>query len=196
MTDPEFPVEPAAGTSPAGGAGRLALLLGALGVVYGDIGTSPLYALQTVFSIDKGAVRPTSGDVYGVISMVFWSVTLIVSVKYVVFILRADNEGEGGVMALAALVRRVLGDVRGRAAAVMALGVFGASLFYGDSVITPAISVLSAVEGLKVATPSLSHVVVPVAATGTTTWERLGVATFRPSTADITEIAGVITLSP
>jgi len=140
-------------------------MLGALGVVYGDIGTSPLYALRTVFSIDEGAVRPTSGDVYGVISLVFWSVTLIVSVKYVVFILRADNDGEGGVMALAALVRRVLGDVRGRAAAVMALGVFGASLFYGDSVITPAISVLSAVEGLKVATPSLSHVVVPVAAT-------------------------------
>ncbi|WP_329247261.1 potassium transporter Kup [Actinoallomurus sp. NBC_01490] len=148
-----------------GAAGQLALMLGALGVVYGDIGTSPLYALQTVFSIDHGAVRPTSGDVYGVISLVFWSVTLIVSVKYVVFILRADNDGEGGVMALAALVRRVLGGVRGRAAAVMALGVFGASLFYGDSVITPAISVMSAVEGLKVATPSLSHVVVPVAAT-------------------------------
>jgi KUP system potassium uptake protein len=163
MTDTE---SSAASTgSHAGRSGRLALMLGALGVVYGDIGTSPLYALQTVFSIDEGAVRPTSGDVYGVISMIFWSVTLVVSVKYIVFILRADNEGEGGVMALAALVRRVLGDVRGRAAAVMALGVFGASLFYGDSVITPAISVMSAVEGLKVATPSLSHVVVPVAAT-------------------------------
>jgi KUP system potassium uptake protein len=149
----------------SGGTGWLALTLGALGVVYGDIGTSPLYALQTVFAIDHGAVRPTNGDVYGVISLVFWSVTLVVSVKYVVFILRADNDGEGGVMALAALVRRVLGGVRGRAAAVMALGVFGASLFYGDSVITPAISVLSAVEGLKVATPSLSHVVVPIAAT-------------------------------
>jgi KUP system potassium uptake protein len=143
----------------------MALMLGALGVVYGDIGTSPLYALQTVFSIDHGIVRPTSGDVYGVISLVFWSVTLIVSVKYVTFILRTDNDGEGGVMALAALVRRVLGDVRGRAAAVMALGVFGASLFYGDSVITPAISVLSAVEGLKVAAPGLSHMVLPTAAT-------------------------------
>jgi KUP system potassium uptake protein len=140
-------------------------MLGALGVVYGDIGTSPLYALQTVFSIDQGAVRPTHGDVYGVISLVFWSITLVVSVKYVTLMLRADNDGEGGVMALAALVRRVLGDVRGRAAAAMALGVFGASLFYGDSVITPAISVLSAVEGLKVSTPALSHVVVPVAAT-------------------------------
>jgi KUP system potassium uptake protein len=163
MTDPESSAH--SSSSHVAGSGRLALTLGALGVVYGDIGTSPLYALQTVFSIDRGAVRPTSGDVYGVISLVFWSVTVVVSVKYVVFILRADNDGEGGVMALAALVRRVLGDVRGRAAAVMALGVFGASLFYGDSVITPAISVLSAVEGLKVATPSLSHVVVPVAAT-------------------------------
>jgi KUP system potassium uptake protein len=167
MTESESPAETsAAAPSPsAGGSGGLALLLGALGVVYGDIGTSPLYALQTVFSIDNGAVRPTSGDVYGVISTVFWTITLVVSVKYVLFILRADNDGEGGVMALAALVRRVLGDVRGKAAAVMALGVFGASLFYGDSVITPAISVMSAVEGLKVATPSLSHVVVPVAAT-------------------------------
>src|SRR4051795_10567476 len=137
MTDSVSAAEPLAShPSPShGGPGQLALMLGALGVVYGDIGTSPLYALQTVFSIDHGAVRATSGDVYGVISMVFWSVTLVVSVKYVVFILRADNEGEGGVMALAALVRRVLGGVRGRAAAVMALGVFGASLFYGDSVI-------------------------------------------------------------
>ncbi|MCO5994245.1 potassium transporter Kup [Actinoallomurus rhizosphaericola] len=145
--------------------GLLALMLGALGVVYGDIGTSPLYSLQTVFRIDNGAVRPTSGDVYGVISMVFWSVTLIVSVKYVIFILRADNEGEGGVMALAALVRRVLGGVRGKAVVAMALGVFGASLFYGDSVITPAISVLSAVEGLKVSSPAVSHLVLPIAAT-------------------------------
>src|SRR5690242_12445091 len=161
----EAPPPPAPPHPAAHGTGLIGLAVGALGVVFGDIGTSPLYALQTVFAIDGHAVQPTSGDVYGVISMVFWSVTLIVSVKYVVFILRADNDGEGGVMALAALVRRVLGGVRGRAAAVMALGVFGASLFYGDSVITPAISVLSAVEGLKVATPSLSHVVVPVAAT-------------------------------
>jgi KUP system potassium uptake protein len=165
MTEPDSSAETASSSPSAGASGGLALLLGALGVVYGDIGTSPLYALQTVFSIDNGAVRPTSGDVYGVISTVFWTITLVVSVKYVLFILRADNDGEGGVMALAALVRRVMGDVRGKAAALMALGVFGASLFYGDSVITPAISVLSAVEGLKVATPSLSHVVVPVAAT-------------------------------
>ncbi|XVQ07090.1 potassium transporter Kup [Spirillospora sp. CA-255316] len=146
-----------------GGAGRVTSSLGALGIVYGDIGTSPLYALQTVFSIDQGAVRPTGSDVYGVISLVFWTITMIVSVKYVTFVLRADNDGEGGVMALAALVRRVVGDVRGRAA-VMALGVLGASLFYGDSVITPAISVLSAVEGLEVSAPALSHLVVPAAA--------------------------------
>jgi KUP system potassium uptake protein len=146
----------------AHGAGWLGLALGALGVVYGDIGTSPLYALQTVFALDHGRVRPTSSDVYGVISLVFWSITLVVTIKYVVFILRADNDGEGGVMALAALVHRTLGG-RGRWTAVfMAAGVFGASLFYGDSLITPAISVLSAVEGLKVATPSAAHLALPL----------------------------------
>src|SRR5579884_3364349 len=124
-----------------GGAG-LALVLGALGVVYGDIGTSPLYALQTVFSIDGGMISPNAHDVFGVISLVFWSITLIVSVKYVMFIMRADNDGEGGVMALAALARKVVssGNAR-RAAVVLTLGVLGAALFYGDSVITPAISV-------------------------------------------------------
>jgi KUP system potassium uptake protein len=146
----------------AAGAG---LVLAALGVVFGDIGTSPLYALQTVFNIDHGAVRPTSADVYGVVSLVFWSVTLIVSVKYVTVLMRADNDGEGGVMALAALVQRVLGGRRRRAGVVILLAILGASLFYGDSVITPAISVLSAVEGLKVAAPSLSHLVLPLATT-------------------------------
>ncbi|NJC70011.1 potassium transporter Kup [Planosporangium thailandense] len=158
-------------TSPPGhtiarGAAGLPLLLGALGVVYGDIGTSPLYALQTVFSLDGGVVRPTASDVFGVISLVFWSITLIVSVKYVIFILRADNDGEGGVMALAALARKVLcSGNAGRAAVVMmTLGVLGASLFYGDSVITPAISVLSAIEGLEVSSPQLAEIVLPVAA--------------------------------
>jgi KUP system potassium uptake protein len=133
-------------------------------VVFGDIGTSPLYALQTVFSIDHGVVRATNADVYGVISLVFWSITVVVSVKYVVFVLRADNHGEGGVMALAALLRRTLANTSARRGAIiMAVGVLGASLFYGDSVITPAISVLSAVEGLKVAAPGLSHAVVPTA---------------------------------
>ncbi|NMO89468.1 potassium transporter Kup [Actinomycetospora sp. TBRC 11914] len=145
------------------GKGAAGLALGALGVVFGDIGTSPLYAMQTVFSIDDHAVSPTPGDVYGVVSLIFWSVTLIVSVKYVTFMLRADNDGEGGVMALAALVRRT---VRGRRlpAFALALGVLGAALFYGDSLITPAISVLSAVEGLTVAQPELSEAVLPIGA--------------------------------
>jgi KUP system potassium uptake protein len=142
--------------------GWLALALGALGVVFGDIGTSPLYALQTVFSIDHNMVKTTPGDVYGVISLVFWSITLIVSVKYVVFILRADNDGEGGVMALAALARTAVRPGGKRFGLVMLLGVLGASLFYGDSVITPAISVMSAIEGLSVTTPQLSHLVVPL----------------------------------
>jgi KUP system potassium uptake protein len=141
------------------------LVLAALGVVFGDIGTSPLYALQTAFSVDHGAVRATPGDVYGVISLIFWSVTLIVSIKYVLVVLRADNDGEGGVMALAALARRVLPSGSHRTRAVLLLGVLGASLFYGDSVITPAISVLSAVEGLQVAAPSLAHLVLPIAGT-------------------------------
>jgi KUP system potassium uptake protein len=141
------------------------LMLAALGVVFGDIGTSPLYAMQTVFSLDNGMVRATRGDVFGVVSLVFWSITIVVSVKYVIFILRADNDGEGGVMALAALVRSVLRRAGSRRTGiVMGLGVLGASLFYGDSVITPAISVLSAVEGVEVVTPRLSEFVVPAAA--------------------------------
>jgi KUP system potassium uptake protein len=140
------------------------LVLAALGIVFGDIGTSPLYALQTVFSIDRGAVRPTEGDVYGVISMMFWSVTLIVSVKYIAIVMRADNDGEGGVMALTALARRLYANRSGRGASLVVLGILGVSLFYGDSLITPAISVLSAVEGVRVAAPGLGHIVVPVAA--------------------------------
>ena len=144
---------------------RLAVVLGALGVVFGDIGTSPLYALHTVFTIDDGLVRPTPADVLGVVSMMFWSVTLIVSVKYVSVVMRADNEGEGGVMALVALVGDAMKGRTGRfATAVVALGVLGASLFYGDSLITPAISMLGAVEGLKVVTPSLGHLVLPISA--------------------------------
>ena len=143
-------------------AGLIGLALGAIGVVFGDIGTSPLYALQTVFSIDGHAVKPTNSDVYGVISLVFWSITLIVSIKYVVFILRADNDGEGGIMALAALIRRTLSSKSRRVAVAMVLGVIGAALFYGDSLITPAISVLSAVEGIQVAAPGAHDVVLPV----------------------------------
>jgi KUP system potassium uptake protein len=142
-----------------------ALAVGALGVVFGDIGTSPLYSLQTVFALDNGAIRPIADDVYGVISMVFWAVLTIVSVKYVVFVMRADNNGEGGIMALAALIRRsVAGRARMVATAVL-FGVIGASLFFGDSVITPAISVLSAVEGIEVVSPDIKEVVLPIGVT-------------------------------
>jgi KUP system potassium uptake protein len=142
-----------------------ALAVGALGVVFGDIGTSPLYSLQTVFALDNGAIRPIPDDVYGVISMVFWAVLTIVSVKYVVFVMRADNNGEGGIMALAALIRRsVAGRARMVATAVL-FGVIGASLFFGDSVITPAISVLSAVEGIEVVSPDIKEVVLPIGVT-------------------------------
>jgi KUP system potassium uptake protein len=146
-----------------GRAGIAALTVGALGVVFGDIGTSPLYALQSVFAIDGGLVRPTEATVYGVISLVFWTITVIVSIKYVTFVLRADNDGEGGIMALTALVQRALGRAGAATAALVTLGVLGASLFYGDGVITPAISVLSAVEGLKVVSPDFNDVVVPLA---------------------------------
>ncbi len=140
-----------------------ALTLGALGVVFGDIGTSPLYALQAVFAADGGAVKPTSGDVYGIISLVVWSVTLIVSIKFVTFIMRADNDGEGGVMALVGLIRRIPISRARTKAGLIAIGLFGVALFYGDGMITPAISVLSAVEGVKVAEPSLSSIVLPIA---------------------------------
>jgi KUP system potassium uptake protein len=138
-----------------------ALTLGALGVVFGDIGTSPLYALQAVFAADDGAVKPTEADVYGIISLVVWSITLIVSIKFVTFIMRADNEGEGGIMALVALVRRAGLHRPAVKAALVLAGLFGVALFYGDGMITPAISVLSAVEGIEVAAPGLKDVVLP-----------------------------------
>jgi KUP system potassium uptake protein len=137
----------------------LLLAAGALGVVFGDIGTSPLYALQATFT---EAVTPNRAGVYGVISLVFWAITIIVSVKYVTFIMRADNEGEGGIMALIARVQTVKLGGRWAKMALIALGIFGASLFYGDGMITPAISVLSAVEGLKVAAPALESFVVEI----------------------------------
>jgi KUP system potassium uptake protein len=150
-------------TTHGGGSGLAALALTALGVVFGDIGTSPLYALRTVFSIDGGIVRPTPGDVYGVVSLMFWSATVVVSVKYVTILMRADNHGEGGVMALAALARRLYASRMAKAVIFLVIGIVGVSLFYGDSVITPAVSVLSAVEGLEVTTPAISHLVVPIA---------------------------------
>jgi len=138
-----------------------ALTLGALGIVFGDIGTSPLYAVQAVFTADNHAVHVTQAGVYGVISLVFWSITMIVSVKYVSFIMRADNGGEGGIMALTALIQGRLKRTSS-ALVLITLGVLGASLFYGDGAITPAISVLSAVSGLQVAVPSLNSLVIPL----------------------------------
>ncbi len=138
------------------------LALAALGVVFGDIGTSPLYSMQTVFSIDHNDVHATAPDVFGVISMAFWSITLVVTCKYVLFVMRADNDGEGGIIALAALARRAVGQRSGLAGSALMLGIVGASLFYGDSVITPAISVMSAVEGLSVVDPGLARYSVPV----------------------------------
>jgi len=143
-------------------AGIAGLTLGALGVVFGDIGTSPLYALQTVFGADNHAVHATPAEVYGVISLVVWSITMVVSVKYVSFIMRADNEGEGGIMALTALVQRASVNRRSAKLTLVTLGVLGAALFYGDGMITPAISVLSAVEGVKVAAPGLGSSVLPI----------------------------------
>ncbi|MBV9026966.1 MAG: KUP/HAK/KT family potassium transporter [Streptomycetaceae bacterium] len=145
---------------------RLALVIGALGVVFGDIGTSPIYTLQTVFNpSDPHPVPVSPQNVYGVVSLVFWSVVIIVTVTYVLLAMRADNDGEGGIMALITLLRRWSSPRGWRATvALAALGIFGASLFFGDSMITPAISVLSAVEGLKVVEPSLESAVVPVTA--------------------------------
>jgi len=139
-----------------------ALALGAIGVVYGDIGTSPLYTLQTALSHD--GMSPTPESIYGVLSLIFWALIIVVSLKYVLFIMRADNKGEGGIMALMALTLRGVGGQPKLRWLLAIIGIFGASLFYGDGVITPAISVLSAVEGVKVAAPGLAHWVVPITA--------------------------------
>jgi KUP system potassium uptake protein len=148
-----------------GAAAKTALTLGALGVVFGDIGTSPIYTVQTVFNpADPHPVPVSQSHLYGVVSLIFWSITLIVTIKYVAFVLRADNDGEGGIMALITQIRQKGIPGQRRLGIVLAsLGIFGASLFFGDSVITPAISVLSAVEGLKIVDPSLDTYVVPIA---------------------------------
>jgi KUP system potassium uptake protein len=141
------------------------VVVGALGVVFGDIGTSPIYTVQTIFNPDDPHPVPmTTDNIYGVVSLIFWSVMIIVTLTYVMLVMRADNDGEGGIMALIALVRR-WGAGGGRTAVVLAtLGVFGAALFAGDSMITPAISVLSAVEGMKVIDPGLQDWIVPITA--------------------------------
>jgi len=151
----------------------LGLCLGALGVVYGDIGTSPLYALRECFGGSHHPMTADAGNVMGIVSLIFWALTIIVSVKYLVYIMRADNRGEGGILALMALVgtARAARKAEGATPAersdqkqwlLVMFGLFGAALLYGDGVITPAISVLSAVEGLEVAAPALHAVVIPV----------------------------------
>ncbi len=178
---PAAPAAPAAPPSPAGATPRstfaqrphvegrptgkrLALLgLTALGVVYGDIGTSPLYALRECFKPEYG-LAVNEANVHGILSLIVWSLILVVSVKYIVFIMKADNRGEGGILALLALLLQRThrtADSKTRSLLV-ALGLFGAALLYGDGIITPAVSVLSAVEGIEVATPAFAHWVVPL----------------------------------
>ena len=138
------------------------ITIAALGVVFGDIGTSPLYALRESFlASDRLAV--SVNNVFGVLSLIFWSLVLVVGVKYVVVVMRADNDGEGGILALTAMITPEHAPAVGRTRVLLALGLFGTALLYGDGIITPAISVLSAVEGFGVATPTLDPYVIPVA---------------------------------
>jgi KUP system potassium uptake protein len=148
-----------AGSISPGGSPRRALLVGALGVVYGDIGTSPIYTLRECLRAANGN---TAEVIFGLLSLIFWSLTIVVTAKYVLFVMRADNDGEGGIIALLGLAAHSEANQR-RRIAILLFGLAGAALFYGDGMITPAISVLSAVEGLKVATPSLADYVVPIA---------------------------------
>ena len=139
--------------------GRAILALGALGVVYGDLGTSPLYTDQAIFTSYKATAQVTAATVYGTASLIFWALMIIVSIKYAGFIMRAHNRGDGGIMALTSLLRR--NKVVHRTLFVT-LGIFGAALFFGDGMITPSISVLGAIQGVRVATPALAHLVVPL----------------------------------
>src|SRR5690349_20467036 len=138
----------------------MALTVGAIGVVYGDIGTSVLYAMKEVFG--GGHVPFTTENVYGVLSIFFWTLTVIVSIKYVLLVLRADNNGEGGLIAMLALASQAVKDKPRLRSRMLLIGIFGTSLFYGDGVITPAISVLSAVEGMEVISPTFKEGVIPL----------------------------------
>ena len=144
--------------------GKTALVVGALGVVFGDIGTSPIYTIQTAFDpSDPHPIQESLQSIFGVVSLIFWAVTLIVTVKYVGLVMSADNHGEGGIMALISQIRELGKGVPGRVKFVLAgLGVFGAALFFGDSMITPAISVLSAVEGTETISSSMDRLVIPI----------------------------------
>lgn len=156
----EMPIEGSRQEAPSStGHGTGALALAAIGVVYGDIGTSPIYALREAISATGNPARSTDAEVLGVLSIIVWSLTLIVAIKYALIVLRADNRGEGGTLSLMALARQNAGRL---SPAVMLLGMAGAGLFLGDALITPAISVLSAVEGLEVATPAFAPYVIPI----------------------------------
>src|SRR5574343_1828453 len=135
------------------------LTLSAIGVVFGDIGTSPLYAIKEVF---HGGLTIDAFHVLGVLSLIFWSLTLVVATKYATFIMRADNKGDGGIMALMALAMHGSRDNPQKMTFILMMGLLGASLFYGDSIMTPAISVLRAVEGLQMIAPELEHCIVPI----------------------------------
>src|SRR5215831_9223059 len=137
----------------------VALTVGSIGVVYGDIGTSPLYALREAVTAASAGGTLTREAVFGVLSLILWALIIIVTLKYVLILLRADNKGEGGTLALMALAQRALGKSAG---IVVLCGIISAALFYGDAVITPALSVLSAIEGLKVATPTFEPFIVPL----------------------------------
>ena len=137
----------------------IGLSLSAIGVVFGDIGTSPLYAVKEIFH--AGLMTDTS-HILGALSLIFWSLTLVVTTKYAIFIMRADNKGEGGIMALLALALQTAKDNPQKTRFIVTTGLIGAVLFYGDSIITPAISVLSAVEGLQIIAPKLEHYVLPI----------------------------------
>src|SRR4051795_11231342 len=149
-----------AGVGHAGGPAR-GLALAALGVVYGDIGTSPLYTIKEAFG-EAGGLHESEAAVLGALSLVFWSLILVVTVKYVLLIMRADNRGEGGVLALSTVASRAGPKGRALRKAIVGLSIAGLALFYGDGLITPAISVLSAVEGLETATPALAPYVLPL----------------------------------
>jgi KUP system potassium uptake protein len=152
---------PSPGEPDHGKTGLPALVIGAIGVVFGDIGTSPLYTLKEAFSPHYGLIA-NHDTVLGILSLVFWALMIVVTLKYVMVIMRADNEGEGGIMALMALVQRSLPKASRSTYVVGILGIFGASLFFGDGVITPAITTLSAIEGLELAAPGLHSWIVPI----------------------------------
>ena len=159
----EPPPESHAGHQPQGSLAKLAI--GAIGIVYGDIGTSPIYAFRETFA-GHHPLPPDALHIYGVLSLIFWSMMIIVSFKYLTIVMRADNKGEGGSLALLALINRSLGGEKGRkkwTGGIVLLGVFATALFYGDSMITPAISVLSAVEGLTTVNAGLEPYVIPIA---------------------------------